>query len=347
MLNFWKPIPPVESDSGKVLKGGAFPARHFLVQDLKAKVRAPTRKDKAAEQKDWAHVLLDFIGDSVLSTDTDATITYMNAAAEKLTGFSRQEAIGRPVQEIFRVIDVATREPRANLARQVMDTGFAVGLHNSALLITRDGREVAIEDAAEPLRNGIGVIVGALVKFHDSRYSAETTARMAYLAQHDALTGLLNRLSFAEHFEQAAALAGRHQKKMVMLFVDLDNFKDVNDTLGHSSGDAILKSLGRKLTQCVRTTDHVCRYGGDEFLILLSDLTEHEQAFAVVDKVRDAAAELRDQNGHEISLELSIGISIFPDHGTTLDTLLPHADADMYTVKACHRRSRLQSPTDE
>ncbi|WP_197025660.1 diguanylate cyclase [Marinobacter sp. HL-58] len=288
----------------------------------------------------WADAILDFVGDAVLGTDTQATITYMNRAAEKLTGFSRKEAIGRPLDEIFRVIDVATRVTRANLAHHVMDSGLAVDLHNSSLLRTRDGSELAIEDAATPLYNANGEVIGALIKFHDSRYSAETTARMAYLAQHDSLTGLLNRYAFAERFEQAAALARRHGKKMVMLFIDLDNFKEVNDTLGHSVGDEILKALGQRLLGCVRATDHVCRHGGDEFVVLLSDLTEHEQAFAVVDKVREAAADLLRVGGYKPSVKLSVGISLFPNDGETLEALLPHADAAMYRVKTSRKQRR-------
>ncbi|MGM0616327.1 MAG: diguanylate cyclase, partial [Pseudomonadota bacterium] len=188
--------------------------------------------------------------------------------------------------------------------------------------------------------NAKGDVIGALIKFHDARYSAETTARMAYLAQHDSLTGLLNRYAFEERFNQAAALARRHEKKMVMLFIDLNNFKEVNDTLGHAVGDEILRALGLRLQNCVRTTDHVCRHGGDEFVVLLSDLAEHEQAFAVVDKVRDSATELLRQHGHWASLTLSVGLSVFPNDGETLEALLPHADAAMYRVKAETKREQ-------
>ncbi|WP_167363200.1 diguanylate cyclase domain-containing protein [Marinobacter gudaonensis] len=285
-----------------------------------------------------AHAMLDFVGDAVLATDTCANITYMNTAAETLTGFSRKEAQGRPMEEVFRVIDVTSRVKRANLAQHVMEFGAPVELHNSAVLRARHGRELAIEDAASPLRNAKGEIIGAMVKFHDARFSAETTARMAYRAQHDSLTGLLNRYAFEERFTQAAALAQRHEKKMVMLFIDLNNFKEVNDTLGHAVGDEILQALGSRLLGCVRATDHVCRHGGDEFVVLLSDLAEHEQAFAVVDKVRESAAELLRQQGHWETLTVSVGISLFPNDGETLEALLPHADAAMYRVKTETKR---------
>jgi diguanylate cyclase (GGDEF)-like protein/PAS domain S-box-containing protein len=294
-----------------------------------------------------AYAMLDYVGDAVLATDTRAKIVYMNTAAETLTGYSRTEALGRPLEDVFQVIDLTSRVKRANLAQHVIDSGAPVGLHNSALLKTRDGRELAIEDAAMPLRNAKGEVTGALIKFHDSRYSAETTARMAYMAQHDSLTGLLNRYAFEERFKQAAALARRHEKKMVMLFIDLDNFKEVNDTLGHAVGDEILQALGLRLLGCVRATDHVCRHGGDEFVVLLSDLAEHQQAFAVIDKVRKSAEELLRQDGGWAALTLSVGISLFPDDGETLEALLPHADAAMFRVKNGKKAASVLSTTSK
>lgn len=325
-------------------------------QDAKSTVSIPAREIKIpviwetggkkktdTEENQRAQAMLDFVADAVMSTDAETKITYMNRAAEVLTGFSRKEALGRPLEDVFQVKDIHTLEIRENLARKVMETDRAIALHNSAFLVTRAGHEMAIEDSATPLHNEAGEVVGSLVMFHDARYSYETTAKMTYLAQHDPLTGLLNRHAFAERFEQAAALARRHRKKMVMLFIDLDNFKELNDSLGHSSGDAILKTLGRKLLGCVRVTDHVCRHGGDEFVVLLSDLEHPEQAFTVVDKVREAATDLMQLGGRDISLELSVGVSVYPDNGDTLEKLLSHADAAMYRVKTVHKRHRSQT----
>lgn len=300
-----------------------------------------------SEQLHHAQTMLDYVCDAVMSTDTETNITYMNCAAENLTGFTRQEAIGRPLRDVLQVLDINTRQPRKDLARHVMETNCTIGLHNGALMINRNGLELAIEDSATPLHNTRNEVVGALVMFHDARYSSETTARMTYLAQHDALTGLLNRHAFSERFQQAAALAQRHQNKMMLLFIDLDDFKEVNDSLGHTRGDVILKTLGQKLMECVRATDHVCRYGGDEFVVLLSDIEEPEQAFSVVDKVRDAAADLLQLGGRDVSIKLSIGVSVYPDDGDSLDVLLPHADAAMYRVKASNKRQHPEpNPTN-
>ena len=332
-----KVAPRLAAEDQKARNGVSVQARRSKSARIQA---TDTTKSSYAEQNRQFQAMLDFVGDAVLSTDTEARITCMNRAAEVLTGFNRQDAIGRALEEVFQVVDMTTRVARANLARQVMASGRTVALHNSAFLVTRDGHELAIEDSATPLRNEQGEVRGALVVFHDARYSSETTARMTYLAQHDPLTGLLNRHAFAERFDQAAALAQRHRKKMVMLFIDLDNFKQMNDSLGHTKGDAILKTLGRQLLGCVRATDHVCRHGGDEFVVLLSDIEHPEQAFLVVDKVRAADIELLQFDDQRISLELSIGVSIYPDNGETLEQLLPHADAAMYRVKASNKRNR-------
>lgn len=298
---------------------------------------------EGAPENAWEHEILDFMDDALLCTDTEANITCMNGAAEALTGFRRREALGRRLQDIFRIIDAKSRRTRADIARQAMDTDCAVGLRNGDLLITRGGLELPVENAAIPLHDVTGTVRGALVKFRDSRHSAEMAARMAYLAQHDPLTGLLNRHTLAERFEQAVALALRHGRKMVLLFIDLDGFKEVNDFLGHTSGDMLLKALAHRLLDCVRVTDSVCRYGGDEFVVLLSDLEQHEQAAVVVDKVRQRAAEPLRLAGHEVSLRLSIGLSLYPDDGETLEALLPHADAAMYRAKALHRSIRCRT----
>ncbi|WP_051208079.1 GGDEF domain-containing protein [Saccharospirillum impatiens] len=301
---------------------------------------------KHAEKLLKTSAILDLISDAVLVTDTDGTVTYMNSAAESLTGTKRQDAIGRPLEETFQVIDTITRNVRENIALHVMATGHAVAMHNSSLLITPDRTEMAIEDSATPLFSDDHKIAGVMIVFHDARYSKEVTAKMTYMAQHDPLTGLFNRYAFNERFEESAALARRHRKKMVLLFIDLDNFKELNDTQGHGNGDHVLKTMGQEILRCVRVTDHVCRFGGDEFVVLLSDIEQPEQAFAVVDKVRAAADALMTLNNQAVSLKLSIGVSIYPDNGDALETLLQHADADMYRVKSSKARSAKKPAAD-
>lgn len=290
------------------------------------------------DEKERAQVTLDSIGDAVMSTDIDGRVSYMNVVAEALTGFSRAEAIGRPLSEIFRVVDANTRKPTADPARRAILSDSIVALEVNALLVARDGVELAIEDSAAPIHNRHGVVVGAVIVFHDARFSRDTTARMAYLARHDELTGLQNRSGFYERFDQSLALAKRHGTQMGLLFIDLDNFKGINDVLGHNSGDLILEVLAGKLKSCVRAADTVCRYGGDEFVVLLAEIAQPEHAYAVADKIREAAATPMVIDGQVVSLQLSIGVSVYPDNGETVDELLKTADSDMYRIKALNRR---------
>ncbi|WP_152206267.1 sensor domain-containing protein [Marinobacter changyiensis] len=334
------------------------PGRFYVhtVEDIsvkKAKEALMARFGKRVIDEEMrAQVMLDFIGDALICTDTHNHITYLNRVAEKLTGFSRDEALGLPLPEVFWVLDAESREPRPDPARRAMDSNSVVPLHNNALMVARNGFELAIEDSATPIHNRKREVVGAVTMFHDSRYSAETTARMAHLAQHDLLTGLLNRFGFAERFNQSLALATRHTKPMGVLFIELDNFKDINDTLGHDSGDKILRELANKLVSSVRATDTVCRHGGDEFVVLLNEIARADNASAVADKVREAVASaLMVLDGTEVTLKVSIGVSVYPDNGNSLEMLLRHADAAMLQVKTSRKRHESEeasySYTDE
>jgi diguanylate cyclase (GGDEF)-like protein len=162
---------------------------------------------------------------------------------------------------------------------------------------------------------------------------------MAHLAQHDFLTSLPNRLLLTERFTHAISLAQRHDKKIGLLFLDLDNFKHINDSLGHAIGDRLLQSVANRLTECVRATDTVCRQGGDEFVILLAEIGQPRDAAHVAETLRAALALPHLIDGHELHVSLSIGISVFPDDGTDVDVLMQNADAAMYHAKASGRNN--------
>ncbi|WP_372994480.1 diguanylate cyclase domain-containing protein [Marinobacter sp.] len=319
------------------------------VEDISTYKAHERARKKAEEQlfdaKERAQVTLDSIGDAVLSTDINGCVSYMNVVAETLTGYSRHEAIGRPLAEIFHVVDANTHKPTSDPAQRAILSDSIVALEANALLVARNGVELAIEDSAAPIHNRHGVVVGAVIVFHDARFSRETTARMEHLAQHDELTGLHNRNAFYERFDQSLSLARRHGTQMGLLFIDLDNFKSINDILGHNSGDMILEVLAGKLKSCVRAADTVCRYGGDEFVVLLAEIAQPDHAHDVADKIREAAATPMVIGGHEVSLQLSIGVSVYPDNGETADELLKTADSAMYRIKLLNRRPVAGSST--
>lgn len=287
------------------------------VEDITTYKAHQKAREKAEEQlfeeKERARVTLDSIGDAVLSTNIDGRVCYMNVVAETLTGFIREQAVGKPLGDIFNVVDADTHEPVADPARRAIQSDSIVALEANALLVARDGEELAIEDSAAPIHNRFGVVTGAVIIFRDARYSQETTSRMEFLARHDALTSLDNRNAFYDHFGQAQAIARRHGHQMGLLFIDLDNFKGINDRLGHDRGDMLLVELARRLKTCVRTSDTVCRYGGDEFVVLLSEIAQPGDAFNVADKIRQIAAAPVVMNNHEMAFGLSIGVSVYPE----------------------------------
>ncbi|MFZ3175197.1 MAG: EAL domain-containing protein [Thiobacillus sp.] len=296
-----------------------------------------TAEEALFEEKERAQVTLNSIGDAVLTTDLLGNVTYLNLVAETMTGWPCEEALGRPVSEVFNIFDGTTRLPAANPMQRAMAENESVGLGADCVLVHRDGSESAIEDSAAPIHNREGRVTGAVIVFHDVSESRAMALEMAHLAQHDFLTGLPNRLLLTERFSHAIGLAQRHTKQVGLLFLDLDNFKHINDSLGHAVGDRLLQSVANRLVECVRTTDTVCRLGGDEFVILLAEVGQPQDAAHIAETLRAALAMPHQVNGHELHINLSIGISVFPDDGIDVDTLMQNADTAMYHAKASGR----------
>jgi diguanylate cyclase (GGDEF)-like protein/PAS domain S-box-containing protein len=286
------------------------------------------------EEKERAQVTLNSIGDAVLTTDLQGNVTYLNLAAETMTGWSREEALGRPLAEVFRIIDGTTRAVAANPARRAMKEDRTVGLAANCVLVRRDGGESPVEDSAAPIHNRDGRVSGAVIVFHDVSQSRAIALKMTHLAQHDFLTGLPNRMLLTERLSQAIGLAHRHRKQVALLFLDLDNFKRINDTLGHVIGDQLLQLVANRLSACVRVTDTVCRQGGDEFVILLSEIEQPQDAAHIAEKLRIALAVPHLIGEHELHVTLSIGISVFPDDGIDVATVMQNADTAMFHAKA-------------
>lgn len=318
---------------------GTLPHGHVhTVEDITARKSAELALRNAEEalfdEKERAQVTLNSIGDAVLTTDTLGNVTYLNLVAEGMTGWSCEDATGRPLSEVFRIVDGTTHRPAANPARRAMEEDRTVGLAMDCVLVRRDGLESAIEDSAAPIHNRDGRVAGAVIVFHDVSQSRAMALKMSRMAHHDFLTGLPNRVRLTERLSQAIGLADRHGTRVALLFLDLDHFKHINDSLGHAIGDQLLVSVAKRLVACVRVTDMVCRQGGDEFVVLLHDIAQREDAAHVAEKLRAALAEPQFIGGHELHVGLSIGISIYPDDGQNVDAVLQNADTAMYCAKA-------------
>lgn len=285
------------------------------------------------EEKERAQVTLDSIGDAVLTTDLEGNITYLNREAERLTGWDRLESLGKPLLKVFNIIDGGSRNTAPDPAQKAMHENRTVELAVGCILITQDGSEIEIEDSAAPIHNRDQQVCGAVIVFHDVTKSAVMMEKTHRLAWYDFLTGLPNLALFNERLSQAIGMAYRHNKRVALLFLDMDDFKKSNDTFGHLAGDVLLKSVAERVTQCIRATDTVCRRSGDEFLILLGEIELPEDAVLVARQILSAIAVPQQVNANDITLAASIGISVYPDNGLDVTTLMICADSAMYIAK--------------
>jgi diguanylate cyclase (GGDEF)-like protein/PAS domain S-box-containing protein len=332
--------------ASETLQHGAqdyLPKRHTdgytLSRALRNMIDRKTAEDVLFTEKERAQVTLNCIGDAVLCTDSSGKVTYLNIVAEKMTGWSREEASGRPLAEIFKIIDGITRHSIPNPMELAVAEDKTVGLTANCILIRRDGHESAIEDSAAPIHDRDGKSTGAVIVFHDVSVARAMAIKMSHSAQHDFLTGLPNRMLLNDRVTQAINLAARHLKKVAVLFLDLDGFKHVNDSLGHSVGDKLLKSIAKRLVDSVRSSDTVSRQGGDEFVVLLSEMEQSEDAAIAARKILHEIVRAHTIDEHDLHVTTTIGVSVYPDDGLDAETLIKNADTAMYQAKENTRQS--------
>jgi diguanylate cyclase (GGDEF)-like protein/PAS domain S-box-containing protein len=306
---------------------------YLLPKALRSMIERAANAEALFEEKERAQVTLNSIGDAVMSTNVSGNVTYLNVIAERLTGWSQQDALGRPLEEVFRIIDATTRQTAPNPMALAIRENKTVALTPNCVLIRRDGAEAAIEDSAAPIHDRRGQVTGAVMVFHDVSVARAMTLKMSYLAQHDSLTDLPNRVLLNDRLAEAIALSVRHKRKLAVLFLDLDRFKHINDSLGHAIGDRLLKSVALRLYTCVRSSDTVSRQGGDEFVILLWEVRHAEDAAVTADKMLEALRVPHHIDKHELHVTGSIGIVTYPDDGEDEETLLKNADFAMYHAK--------------
>jgi diguanylate cyclase (GGDEF)-like protein/PAS domain S-box-containing protein len=312
---------------------------YLLPKTLRGMLERAANAEALFEEKERAQITLDSIGDAVISIDVGGRVTYLNAVAEVMTGRSLAEAAGRPIEEVFRIADATTRESAQNPMRLAIVEDKTVALTSNCVLIRRDGTEAAIEDSAAPIHDRHGHVTGAVMVFRDVSMKRALSLKMAHLAQHDSLTDLPNRMLFNDRLTQALALARRHQNKLALLFLDLDRFKSINDSLGHAIGDRLLQSVAERLLSCVRSSDTVSRQGGDEFVILLAEVTQPADAAVTAEKILLALSMPHRIDQQDVYLAASIGVVTYPRDGTEVKTLLRHADLAMYRAKDSGRNT--------
>jgi diguanylate cyclase (GGDEF)-like protein/PAS domain S-box-containing protein len=291
-----------------------------------------------------ASVALDAIGEAVVRTDTRGIVIYLNAMAAKMTGWTREEALGQPIADVLRIIDRANGAAARNVVEVAINKDKIVRLTASCtncILIRRDAFELGIEITVTDTHDQDGKVTGAVVAFRDVSAARATSVKMSHLAQHDTLTDLPNRTLFNDRLTQAIALAMRQDKQLAVMFLDLDHFKKINDSLGHAVGDQLLQSVAKRLVTCVRRTDTVSRLGGDEFVILLFQVERGEDAAISARKIIRALAVPHIIDGKSLGINVSIGVSTYPIDGLDAEALMDKADTAMYEAKQ-HGRNNYQ-----
>jgi diguanylate cyclase (GGDEF)-like protein/PAS domain S-box-containing protein len=310
-----------------------------LMRALRYAIERKIMEEALFEEKERAQITLNCIGEAVACADSAGNITFLNLVAEKLTGWSLLEAAGRPMSEAFRIVDADRRKTGENPVEPAVGQNRSVHLPSNSILIRRDGFEIPIEDSVSPIHDCEGHTTGTVIVFRDVSAARAMALQIAHSAEHDFLTGLPNRMLLNDRLTQAITMALRHLKKVAVLFLDLDGFKHINDSLGHPTGDKLLQSIAKRLVECVRGSDTVSRQGGDEFVVLLSEVERSEDTAITARRMLQSVAEAHSIDQHDLHVTTSIGVSVYPDDGLDAETLIKNADTAMYQAKENGRQS--------
>jgi diguanylate cyclase (GGDEF)-like protein/PAS domain S-box-containing protein len=283
------------------------------------------------ESERWFATTLRCIVDAVITTDEAGQVTFLNQAAEALAGWTQDAAVGQALSSVYQLLDEEPPAPLSCGPRDTAETELGSALQ-PAWLVARDGTVRPIEESAAPIRDEKDSPIGIVRIFRDITQRREAEQHLEHRALHDALTELPNRTLLQERLQQALLAARRPNTSVALLLMDLDRFKEVNDTFGHHWGDLLLQVVGQRLHGALRAEDTVARLGGDEFAILLPNTDVHG-ATLVARKVLEVLGAPLVLDGLSLDIQASVGIALYPAHGDDPATLLRHADVAMYLAK--------------
>ena len=290
-----------------------------------------------AEDRTLLSVTLESIGDAVITTNARGQITWLNPVAERLTGWTSPEAIGRMLAQVFHIVDELTREPMPDLVRHCLEQGRLVNLTPNTLLLSRNGDEFGIQDSIAPIRRDDGTVLGTVLVFHDVSEQRRLSGEMSWRATHDALTSLVNRTEFETRLGRLLQSVHDGGGEHALLYIDLDQFKLVNDACGHAVGDQLLQQVARMLTDSVRTRDTVARLGGDEFALLMERCSV-EQAQRVAQKLCDRMDDFRFvHEERRFRIGMSIGLVPVDQRWQATTAIQQAADTSCYAAKEAGR----------
>lgn len=315
-----------------------------IVRDI---THIKTLQDAIKNEHRRLKVTLDSIGDGVITTDATGKIEYLNPVAEALTKWQTSEAKGKLLTEVFHIINEHTRAPTTNPVERCIKENRIVNLEAGTILVDKLGNEYAIEDSAAPIRNNGKEVSGVVLVFHDATLKRQMTSEINYRATHDHLTGLINRAEFENHM--TALLKKKHgdNDTHALMFIDLDQFKIINDTSGHAAGDELLTQISKVMNSCIRTTDIFARIGGDEFAVILPKCNV-KKALSIGNKLCKTVGEYRlNFEGQKFSVSASIGLVVMDHTWESMSDILKAADNACYAAKSDGRnRVHLHHPAD-
>lgn len=317
--------------SDYLVKGEVGPV--ILERSIRYAIERKRMEDELFNEKERALVTLASIGDSVITTDNNFKINYINPEAEILTAWKNEQAQGLPLPQVLTVINEITRESMGNPVENILNENRTVNFPSQALLINREGREYAIEATASPIKNREEEIAGIVIVLRDVTQTRELTKKISYQASHDSLTGLVNRGKFEDSLLQVLSNAKLQNLVHVLFFMDLDRFKVVNDTCGHFAGDQLLKQVSQLLEKYIRHSDVIARLGGDEFAVILENcplLKAHEIAKNICQAIRDYRFTWQE---NQFAIGISIGITEINASSISTDRVLNDADEACYIAK--------------
>jgi len=283
---------------------------------------------RAERSQQWFAMIVESSSDAIIGKSLEGIILSWNRGAKRLFGYSAREAIGRPVSILLARNDAE----EALLFLERIGRGEHIKCREMEC-VRRDGKQVCVSLAISPIKNNVGVVVGASIIARDINDRKRAEDRLHHLALHDTLTGLPNRLLFRERVSHAITQACRNGHQVAVLFIDLNDFKEINDLLGHQIGDRLLQVTASRLRRCLRDGDAVARLGGDEFVVSLSALADSGDAALIADKIDETLREPFRVGSHELNVSASIGIGIYPADGQDVETLMHAADTAMYHAK--------------
>lgn len=289
-------------------------------------------ESKLVEREGWLSTILQSIGEGVIATDPFGNITFMNQVAENLTGWKQPESIDKPLSSVLHLVDEDTGK-LIRVSIPDLICGSSQGAVDGNLQIVNFAEKIPIEITTTAIRDEKENINGLVLVLHDLTERKRYEEKLRYNAVTDYLTELPNRFRFFDRLSIALAHAQRDHSRMAILMLDLDDFKNVNDTWGHSVGDRLLRNVSERLIHMFRKSDTIARWGGDEFVLLLPEIPNAEVAKYVAERILHSFNKPFEFDGLKITITASIGISVFPDDSQDADMLIRNADIAMYKAK--------------